>query len=130
MWTEYKKEIIAMEKQGRKDFLKTFYHKNKLSNTEGGKKDLKQTSDDKKVEPIESPTSTLSSMKDPSLSIVYDSDEEPPFPSSMSTPKEKEKAQNKNVCIDQIYISNVTLNIFCLKTIPCELLDLHFDFRN
>ena len=85
-------------------------HKNKLSNTEGGIKDLKPTDDVKKVEAIDSPTSNLSSMKDPSLSIVYDSDEEPPLPSSMST-KEKDKPQNKSVCIDQI----------CIKKLHCEI---------
>jgi len=83
MWTAYKKEIIAQEKQGRKDFLKTFYNKNKLSSTGGVKQDVKPNGAANKANGIESPkseaSSKMSSIKgDPSLSIVYDSDEERP----------------------------------------------------
>ena len=50
MWTAYKKEIIAQEKQGRKDYLKNFYQKNKLSSSDAGKKDLNINGDASKVD--------------------------------------------------------------------------------
>ena len=81
MWTEYKKEIIAQEKQGKKDFLKTFYQKNKLGSTA---KDLNSNGDIKLDISFES----NSSIRDQSISIVLDSDEEPlPQPQ----PKENKK---------------------------------------
>ena len=102
MWTAYKKEIIAQEKLGRKDYLKTFYHKNKLSSSDAGKKDLDINGDVTKAESIESPksgvSSKMSSIKgDPSLSIVYDSDEEPPPPTQQTN--DNENLQNQRVCI-------------------------------
>ena len=102
MWTAYKKEIIAQEKQGRKDFLKTFYNKNKLSSPAGVKQDVKPNGAANKADGIESPqsgaSSKVSSIKgDPSLSIVYDSDEE--LPVILPSTNGFEKPQNKEVYI-------------------------------
>ena len=84
MWTEYKKEIIAQEKQGKKDFLKTFYQKNKLGSAVSTAKDLNSNGDVKLDISFES----NSSIRDQSISIVLDSDEEPlPQPQ----PKENKK---------------------------------------
>ena len=112
MWTAYKKEIIAQEKQGRKDYLKNFYHKNKLSSSDAGKKDLNINGDASKVDATEGPQSGISSQKsslreEPSLSIVYDSDEEP-SPLAQKT-KEKENLQNKTVRISLINIRGLIL---------------------
>ena len=86
MWTEYKKEIIAQEKQGKKDFLKTFYQKNKLGSAVSTAKDLNSNGDVKLDISFES----NSSIRDQSISIVLDSDEEPlPQPQSKENKKVK-----------------------------------------
>ena len=82
MWTEYKKEIIAQHKQGRIDFLKTFYQHNLLSYGHSNAKDLKKSGGEEKPSleisdgNISGKTSLASSL--PSVPIVLDSDEEPP----------------------------------------------------
>ena len=96
MWTEYKKEIIAQEKQGKKDFLKTFYQKNKLGSAVSTAKDLNSNGDVKLDISFES----NSSIRDQSISIVLDSDEEP-----LPQPQPKE---NKKV----IYNYYDTKNVF------------------
>ena len=88
MWTEYKKEIIVQEKQGKKDFLKTFYHKNKLNNSDCASKDLEPNGDAKRDSSMESKSSLQSISSDESITVVLDSDEEPP-PNFKSTKKEK-----------------------------------------
>ena len=117
MWTAYKKEIIAQEKQGRKDYLKNFYHKNKLSSSDAGKKDLNINGDASKFDATEGPQSGISSQKsslreEPSLSIVYDSDEEPSPPAQKA--KENENLQNKTV---RIMLINIPELILILKII-------------
>ena len=117
MWTAYKKEIIAQEKQGRKDYLKNFYHKNKLSSSDAGKKDLNINGDVSKVDATEGPQSGISSQKsslreEASLSIVYDSDEEPSPPAQKT--KENENLQNKTV---RIRLINIPELILIFKTI-------------
>ena len=78
MWTEYKKEIIAQNKEGKSDFLKRFYHNNLLISGISTAID-KKTDGIEVIERKESNTSTVSSIpRDESLSIVLDSDEEPP----------------------------------------------------
>ena len=96
MWTEYKKEIIAQEKQGKKDFLKTFYQNNKLGSAISTAKDLNSNGDVKLDISFES----NSSIRDQSISIVLDSDEEP-----LPQPQPKE---NKKV----IYNYYDTKNVF------------------
>ena len=108
MWTEYKKEIIKQEKLGKKDFLKKFYHKTKLSNNDSAAKDLKTNGDakpdssmDSKSSPTPvSPRETIS--RDESISVVLDSDEEPP-PNFQSTTKEK--VSSKKEVLTNIYLS-------------------------
>ena len=102
MWTEYKKEIIAQEKQGKKDFLKTFYQKNKLGSAVSTTKDLNSNGDVKLDISFES----NSSIRDQSISIVLDSDEEPlPQPQ----PKENKKVKLVVIMTRRMFFENTIL---------------------
>ena len=79
MWTEYKKEIIAQEKQGKKDFLKKFYQNNLLNNSDCDAKDLKKTEEvNMFLDSNDGNGSEVTVSRDQSIGIVLDSDEEPP----------------------------------------------------
>ena len=58
MWTEYKKEIIAQNKEGKSDFLKRFYHNNLLISGISTAID-KKTDGTEVIERKESNTSTV-----------------------------------------------------------------------
>ena len=114
MWTEYKKEIIAQEKQGKKDFLKTFYQKNKLGSAVSTAKDLNSNGDVKLDISFES----SSSIRDQSISIVLDSDEEP-----LPQPQPKE---NKKVKFEIIMTRRMFLNFNFFRSLKKHFLFIIF----
>ena len=110
MWTEYKKEIILKDKQGKKDFLKDFYLRNQVKlnrNEHSDGKDLIENKEQKDggggVEGNKANGTSLagegsgpsSLSREESIPVVWDSDEELP---SIYAVKQKE-IEDKKVCV-------------------------------
>ena len=100
MWTEHKKEIIAQEKQGKTDFLKTFYQTNLLIDGGKGAKNPIINGEvklDSLTDSNDANSTALS--REQSMSVVYDSDEEPP--PNQSTKENRKGSLKKQVCFNE-----------------------------